>query len=108
MRNHDICGCAYCKNYVHEIKGAYPELAEYLFTLGIDIEKPFEALPLEPDEFGRIEYAALYVVYGKPDGFTKTVIGTVTIDLADSHPSTEIKEAHFVIEIYPVRLKWGM
>ena len=105
----DVCNCAYCQNYVREIKAAYPEVAEYLFSLGIEIEKPFETMPLEPDETGHIEYiSAQYIVMGEPDDLVKTVIGSANVDVAESHPSTQIREAHFVIEIYPVRLKWVM
>lgn len=107
--NSDLCGCEYCQNYVREIKAAYPEVADYLLSLGIDIEKPFETLPLEPDNDGYIEYTSVqYVVFGKPDDFVKTTVGSVNLNVTDTHPSTQIDEAHFVIAIYPVRLKWVM
>ena len=99
----DLCNCAYCRNYIREIRNAYPKVAEYLLALGVDIEKPFETIPLEPDETGGIEYQ--YIVIGNTDGFIKTVIDTVTVDITDSHPLTNIDKPHFVIEIYPVRLK---
>lgn len=88
----------------------FPTLvAEYLFSLGVDIEKPFETMPLEPDETGCIEYiSAQYIVCGEPDDFIKTVIGHVNVCVAGTHPSTQINEANFVIEVYPVRLKWVM
>ena len=109
ISNRYLCDCAYCQNYVREIKVTYPKVAEYLCSLGIDIEKPFETMPLEPDEAGYIEYiSAQYIVYGESDDFVKTVIGSVHVDVADTHPTAQINEAHFVIEIYPVRLKWVM
>ena len=102
----DLCNCAYCRNYIREIRNAYPKVAEYLLALGVDIEKPFETIPLEPDETGGIEYlSSQYIVIGNTDGFIKTVIDTVTVDITDSHPLTNIDKQHFVIEIYPVRLK---
>ena len=102
----DLCNCAYCRNYIREIRNAYPKVAEYLLALGVDIEKPFETIPLEPDETGGIEYlSSQYIVIGHTDGFIKTVIDTVTVDITDSHPLTNIDKPHFVIEIYPVRLK---
>ena len=52
ISNRYLCDCAYCQNYVREIKVTYPKVAEYLCSLGIDIEKPFETMPLEPDEAG--------------------------------------------------------
>ena len=54
----------------------------------------------------RYRYGRWY--YGEPDDFVKTVIGSVHVDVADTHPTAQINEAHFVIEIYPVRLKWVM
>ncbi len=94
----DSCSCAYCQNYIRQIKCEYPVIAEYLQELGIDIEKPFETMPLEPDSDGYIEYiTAQYIVCGEQTGFE-----TITID------SVSIEEPHFIIEIYPIRLKWVM
>lgn len=109
ISNSDLCDCAYCQNYVREIKATYPEITEYLFSLGVDIEKPFEIMPLEPDESGYIEYISVqYIIYGDPNDFDKTVIESINVDITDVHPATQINESHFVIEIYPVRLKWIM
>ena len=105
----DLCQCDYCQNYIQQIKSSYPLIADYLLNMGVDIGKPFETGPLEPDEDGYIEYIfAQYIVYGECDGFDKTALNGVNADVAELHPSTDIKEAHFVIEIYPVRLKWIM
>ena len=109
INNRYLCDCAYCQNYVREIKVTYPKVAEYLCSLGIDIEKPFETMPLDPDETGYIEYiSAQYIVCGGSVDFVKTVIGSVNVDIAGAHPSTQMNEDHFVIEIYPIRLKWVM
>lgn len=103
----DLCGCAYCKNYIHEIKGTYPKLAEYLHSLGVDIEKPFETMPLEPDENGDIEYPIVqYLVCGNSDDFVDKVIDEVNIDISELHPSSKLEEEHFIIDVYPIKLKW--
>ena len=105
----DLCSCDYCRNYYKEVKGTYPILAEYLQKAGIDIEKPFEAWPLDPDADGNIEYPAVqYIVMGKQYNFHETVVSGVHIGIADSHPMTNISEDHFVIEISPVKLKWTL
>ena len=102
----DLCGCAYCQNYSRRIRAAYPEAAAYLAGLGVDIEKSLETLPLEPDGSGSLEYAgAQYIVLGSPNDFTKTAVGPILADLAGAHPSTGVEEAHFVIELSPIRLK---
>ena len=109
LSSHDLCDCAYCQNYIGEIKSTYPKVAEYLFSLGIGIEKPFETMPLEPDETGYIEYISpQYIAIGSPDDFVETTIDSVNVGIAESYPSTQIDETHFVIEVGPVRLKWIM
>lgn len=51
-----LCDCVYCRNYRLQVKEAFPKVAEYLYSFGIDIEKPFETSPLEPDENDVLEY----------------------------------------------------
>lgn len=107
LQDNDVCQCGYCQNYVREIKAAYSKVSGYLSTMGVDIEKPFETDPLEPEN-GYLEYISVqYIVMGNRDGFQKTIIDEVNIDLAQSHPSAAIEEEHFVIEIFPIRLKWS-
>lgn len=102
----DRCPCVYCRNYEREIARAYPALRETLEEMGIDIEKPFETIPLEPVADG-IEYiGAQYIVFGEKTGFLRRRVGDVVIDLALSHPTTDLEEAHFVIEVGPVHLPW--
>lgn len=101
-----ICGCDYCRNYRARVKAAYPQVARYLDCLGVDMEKPFEILLPEPIEDGYLEYGVCqYVVFGTcPEDFTHRV-GDVTFGRSDCHPSTNIQEEHFVLDLYPVRLK---
>lgn len=66
-------------------------------------------MPLEPEKSGYIDYLGVqYIVCGEWDDFTETVIDSVNARIAESHPSTGMDETHFVIEIYPIRLKWVM
>lgn len=102
----DICDCAYCRNYINEVRKTYPNLAEYLNKLGVDIEKPFETMPGEPDG-GYIDYLGVqYILIGNKEEFRKAKLGQVTIDLADSFPDPGIDDNYYVIEIYPIKLKW--
>ena len=67
----DLCQCAYCRNYSKEIKAAYPMMADYFSGIGVDIEKPFETMPLEPDDEGNILYAGVqYIVFGTDVGLS--------------------------------------
>lgn len=107
LTNADICDCEYCQNYVREVKAAYPELAVFLEKMGIDIEKPLEAIPVGPVN-GKMFYSGVqYVVMGTADDFRETSVGDVRIFITDSHPMTGIEEEHFVIEISPIYLnRW--
>ena len=106
LNKNNLCSCDYCRNYFSEIKGTYPLLSDYLTGMGVDIEKPFETMPLEPYE-GTIEYIAVqYIVMGNHSDFQAAVVSGVDIDIADSHPMTDIEEEHFIIEISPIKLKW--
>lgn len=102
----DLCDCAYCRNYVKEIKKSYPELASYLDNNGVNIEKPFETMPGESDG-GCIEYLGVqYILIGDKKDFKKEKCGEVTIDLTESYPDPDLDCEYYVIEIHPIRLKW--
>ena len=101
----DLCDCGYCRNYRTEVKSAYPNVATYLESLGIDINKTFETSPLEVDERGMLDYLGCqYIVFGnsKIDYYHK--IDDVEFRIATSYPKTNIKEEHFVLELFPIRL----
>ena len=101
-----LCSCTYCRSYRAQIKSAYPEVAAYLDSLGVDIEKPYETSPLEPDEHGMLDYfACQYIVFGQCASDFHHKIGDVEFRKATSYPSTSIAEEHFVIEFFPIRLK---
>ena len=101
-----LCDCSYCRNYRLQIKSALPEVATYLETWGIEIEKPFETSPLEPDENGMLEYCGCqYIVFGNCDLDYHHRIGDVEFRIATSYPSTGIEQEHFVIEFFPVCLR---
>ena len=103
-----LCDCSYCRNYRSQVKAAYPKVAAYLETMGIDIEKPFETSPLEPDGNGMLEYCCCqYIVFGECEPDYHYRIGNVEFRRASSYPGTGIEEAHFVLEMFPVRLKYN-
>ena len=110
LKQSDVCDCAYCRNYVKEVKKAYPAVTAYLQTLGVDIAKPFETMPLELDEDGRMPYIGpRSLVVGAEAGFAAATVkdaNDVEVRLAQSHPDDDIREPHFVIEIFPIFLPW--
>ena len=110
LKRSNLCDCAYCRNYVNEAAKAYPAVTAYLQTLGVDIAKPFETMPLELDEDGRMPYIGpQYLVFGEEEGFAAATVrdvNDVEVRLAQSHPGDDIQEPHFVIEIEPIFLPW--
>ena len=70
LRQEDLCDCAYCCCYCNQVRTAYPNLAAWLDSLGIAIEKPFEASALEPDENGR----HIFGYFGVPDEFKIIIV----------------------------------
>lgn len=106
IKPESLCNCNYCKNYYMQIKADYSVIASYLASFGVDIEKPFETSPLEPDENKILEYCCCqYIVFGSCPNTYSHRIGDVEFHVASSYPSTGIEEEHFVLEFYPICLK---
>ena len=107
LTEEDLCDCHYCRNFRRHVKEAYPAVAEYLKSLGADIEKTFESFPLDPGPQDEIEYLDVqYVILGSPEGFQLPELPDMTVEITDVHPPTDLEEEHFVIQLYPFRLKW--
>lgn len=102
-----LCDCSYCQCYREQIRSVYPKVAEYLDSLGVDSEKPFETSPLEPDEKNMLEYCCCqYIVFGKCDPEYSYKIDDVKIRMATSYPHTGIEDEHYVLELFPIWLKY--
>lgn len=102
----DLCDCAYCRNYIGEIKKTYKDLDSYFEKIGVNIEKPFETIPGEPCN-GFIDYFGVeYLVIGDKKEFSKKKLGDATIDLAESFPDPGLDGNYYVIEVSPITLEW--
>ena len=102
-----LCDCSYCRNYRLQIKSAVPNIAMYLDAWGIDIEKPLEISPFEPDENGMLEYCCCqYIVLGNCEPEYHHKIANIEFRVAKSYPSTGIEQEHFVLEFAPIQLKY--
>ena len=100
------CDCVYCKNYCRKIRAAYPRIAAYLDSMGVDIGRPLELIFFE-DEINRTVcyYGCQYVVYGTcEDSFSIVIDGISFIKNIDCHPSTDIHEDHFVLDFGEITL----
>ncbi len=105
LSSNALCDCAYCRNYYSQAKAAYPEVASYLQRLEVDMEKPFETSPLEPEN-GYLTYCACqYIIFGSCEAGYHDKIGDVELRKADFYPDTGILEPHFVLELFPITLR---
>lgn len=95
------CDCEICKNYYNKVKDKYPEIAEYLSSMNVDILRPFELVWLENQERNQVEYIGCqYIVFGKCDNNFKKQIGDIVFEINTAHhPATaSINEDHFVLD----------
>lgn len=106
LEQESLCNCNYCKNYYLQVREKYPKVSSYLDSLGVDIWKPFEISSLEPDENNILEYCVCqYIVFGCCSDTYIYKIDDVDFRIAQSYSDTGIKEEHFVIEFYPIKLE---
>ena len=102
----DICSCIYCRNFIDEVRSSYPETADFLSSLGVDIEKPFEVfLPSDPLDGYMDYYEAQYLIAGDSAGFSETRIGDISVYLSECHPQAVYKDEHFIIGAGVFRIK---
>lgn len=103
LKEESLCNCEPCKQYYLNARAFLPDLALWLDDNGVQIEKPFEVMSIALDESNEVCYLSIqYVLFGVcPKDFSFSH-GDFEIQLANSHPSTEISEAHFVIEVFSI------
>ena len=100
-----LCDCAYCRLYYEKARKAFPQLAKWLDGYGIDIEKPWEAMSLDPDEDGIVDYIGVqYIVFGSCAADDVYKIGDISIRVSGSYPDPAIDDDFFVLEAYPMSL----
>jgi hypothetical protein len=92
---------------IDEIKQAYPNVAQYLLSLGVNIERPFEALlPIEDHDNGYMDYPIVqYLIVGDSGDFKKTRIGDIEIRISDYHPDATYEGDHFIIDVGTFHIK---
>lgn len=98
-----LCDCDYCKLYYAKSRKEFSELALWLDKYGVDIEKPFEVMSLEPDDNGMLDYIGVqYIVFGNFKNDNSYYVGDFNIKIADSHSHIEIGDEHFVPGVIPI------
>ncbi len=107
MKREDICDCIYCQNLIDEVKQAYPDVAAYLLSLGVNIERPFEVfLPIEDHDNGYMDYPIVqYLMVGNSSDFKETKVGNIEIGICDCHPTATYKGEYFIIDAGTFHIK---
>lgn len=102
------CDCNTCKNYYAKIKGDYPDLDRYFSEMGVNIEKPFEAVSLsdEEDTNGMMEYFAWYIVKGDCGLDYEIKINNLKIIKAVDYPNPCLQDDYFVLVVYNIKLPY--
>ena len=106
IKRENICNCVYCQNLIDEIKQSYPDVAEYLLSFGVNIERPFEVfLPSDPID-GYMDYLGVqYLIVGDCSDFQDTKVGDISIFVTDIHPTATYEGKYFVIEAGTFHIK---
>lgn len=101
LKEDALCDCEPCKQYYLNIRAFFPDLALWLDGYGALVEKPFEVMSIVTDEWDKACYLSVqYLFFGTcPKDFSHT-IGDFDIRRASTHSSTDIREAHFVLEAF--------
>jgi hypothetical protein len=107
--NLEVCSCVACENYINTVSQTYPELVDFLQSIGVDYRKPFETFWLENREDQSIYYEGIqYVVFGEWNQDFMYSLGNIRIFCSGTHRVTNINDKHFVIDIDDIHLKWGL
>ena len=89
--NRDVCNCAYCQNDVQEIKAAYPDIADYLFSLGIDIENRSKQCPLNQMKRGNSSIFLSNISFGA----SRMILSKHSSVLSKKHDGFDTKPSCF-------------
>lgn len=100
------CECDYCTAFRKSFSHCYPATAKLLSFYGIDVNKPLDTSPAEP-EGNTITYDAVqYVLKGVCNTNKDYSVEGLTIHKADAYPTYKQAENTFVIGINGIRLPW--
>lgn len=99
------CNCEACENYYLQIKEKFPGICAFLEHMNVNPLKPFELIwDNEGEDY--IYFGCQYLVFGELQEDYKEIIDGVEItENKYFHPSTGVKEEHFILDFGPIRLK---
>ena len=102
----ELCQCDYCRVFRKSFRSCYGATADLLSFYGVDVTKPLEISPAEP-EGDMITYNTVqYVLKGSTNITRNHLIEGLVMHKAEAYPSYKRAENTFVIQLEGVRLPW--
>ncbi len=104
----ELCDCEDCRYYRAYVRQAFPKIADYFDSLGMDIEKPFSVSYVEIEKENKILYmACCYVAFGDCGlDFSQTIDGAV-LTRAGACPDSGVEEPHIELQIIELEMPYA-
>ena len=108
LREEELCDCEGCRYYRAHVRQAFPKIADYFDSLGMDIEKPFSVSYVEIEKENKILYmACCYVAFGDCGlDFSQTIDGAV-LTRAGACPDSGVEEPHIELQIIELEMPYA-
>ena len=108
LREEELCDCEGCQYYGAHVRHAFPIIADYFDSLGMDIAKPFHVSYVELKKENKMLYiACCYVAFGDCGlDFSQTIDGMV-LTRAGACPDSGVEEPHIELEIEELTMRYS-
>lgn len=108
LREEELCDCEGCQYYRAHVRHAFPIIADYFDSLGMDIAKPFHVSCVELKKENKMLYiACCYVAFGDCGlDFSQTIDGMV-LTRAGACPDSGVEEPHIELEIEELTMRYS-
>lgn len=105
LREEDLCDCEGCRYYRAHVRQAFPIIADYFDSLGMDIAKPFHVSYVELKKENKMLYmACCYIAFGDCGlDFSQTIDGAV-LTRAGACPDSGVEEPHIELQIIELEM----
>lgn len=105
LREEELCHCEDCRYYRAHVRQAFPKIADYFDSLGMDIVKPFHVSYVELEKESKMLYiACCYIAFGDCGlDFSQTIDGTV-LTRAGTCPDSGVEVPHIELQIIELEM----
>ena len=100
LREEELCDCEGCQYYRAHVRQAFPKIADYFDSLGMDIAKPFHVSYVELEKENKMLYmACCYVAFGECGLDFRQMIDGAVLTRAGACPDSGVEDAHIELAI---------